>query len=192
MEVAMDPKVVMAIIIVVAIVAVLIIALLVVRKQRSAKLRQRFGTEYDRTVHEIGQNKAESVLLEREKRVEKFSLRVLSAEERERFISEWRIVQSNFVDDPRRAVGQADLLVDRVMQARGYPMADFEQRAADISVDHPAVVSNYRAARVIAARHRQGQATTEDLRQAMIHYRSLFDELLETSTTTTVVKKEVA
>jgi FtsZ-interacting cell division protein ZipA len=192
MEVAMDPKVVMAIIIVVAIVAVLIIALLVVRKQRSAKLRQRFGTEYDRTVHEIGQNKAESVLLEREKRVEKFSLRVLSAEERERFISEWRIVQSNFVDDPRGAVGQADLLVDRVMQARGYPMADFEQRAADISVDHPAVVSNYRAARVIAARHRQGQATTEDLRQAMIHYRSLFDELLETSTTTTVVKKEVA
>ncbi len=187
--VAMDPK--QVIVVVVAVIAVLIIAWAVVRKQRTAKLRGKFGPEYDRAVREIGQTKAESVLLEREKRVEKFPIRELSAEEREPFVTEWRIVQSRFVDDPQGAVADADVLVNRLMQARGYPMSDFEQRAADISVTHPRVVDNYRAAHMIAVRYQQGQATTEDLRTAIIYYRSLFDELLQ-PTPAVVYEKEVA
>jgi hypothetical protein len=174
----MDPRVVA--LIVIAIIAVLLIVWAVARQQRTAKLRRHFGTEYERAVNEIGSRKAEAVLLEREKRVEKFHIRALTPEEREQFLTEWRVVQSRFVDDPQGAVSEADMLVDRVMQTRGYPMTDFEQRAADISVTHPRVVSNYRAAHQIALRHRQHQATTEDLRQAMIYYRSLFDDLLET------------
>ena len=167
------------------IVAVVIIALIVIvwvigRKRRTDALRRRFGPEYERTVREQGPNKAETVLLERKQRVEKFSIRALSASERERFISEWRSVQSRFVDDPKGAVTDADKLVVQVMQARGYPMSDFDQRAADISVDHPQVVDNYRAAHEIAVRHRRGEATTEDLRNAMLYYRSLFDDLLQT------------
>lgn len=189
----MDPRTEIAIVIVIAIVVVLMIAWLVVRRQRSARLRQRFGPEYDRAVREVGATRADAVLLEREKRVEKFSLRAIAPDERERFISEWRVIQSQFVDDPQGAVTAADLLVDKVMQARGYPMTDFEQRAADISVGHPHVVANYRAARLIALRHREGQATTEDLRQAMIYYRSLFDDLLETTPVAPVThKREVA
>jgi hypothetical protein len=185
----MDPKVIA--LIAVAVVVLLIIIWLAIRKQRTAKLRKHFGSEYDRAVRDIGPNRAEAVLLEREKRVEKFSIRDLSAEERERFITEWRIVQSHFVDNPQGAVSEADVLVNRLMQARGYPMSDFEQRAADISVSHPRVVDNYRAAHLIAIRHQQGQASTEDLRNAIIYYRSLFDELLQT---TPVVghKREVA
>lgn len=175
----MDPKLVTAIIII-AIVAALVILWAIVRKQRTAKLRRHFGAEYDRTVRETGPERAETVLLERERRVEKFRIRDLGAEERERFVSEWRTIQSRFVDDPRGAVSQADALVDRLMQVRGYPVTGFEQRAADISVVHPGVVDNYRAAHQIALRHRQGQATTEDLRNAIIYYRSLFDELLQT------------
>jgi hypothetical protein len=185
----MDPK--QVIVVVIAVIAVLIIAWVVVRKQRTAKLRGKFGPEYDRAVREIGQTKAESVLLEREKRVEKFPIRELSAEERERFVTEWRIVQSRFVDEPQGAVADADVLVNRLMQARGYPMSDFEQRAADISVTHPRVVDNYRAAHMIAVRYQQGQATTEDLRTAIIYYRSLFDELLQ-PTPAVVYEKEVA
>jgi hypothetical protein len=153
-------------------------------------LRRRFGPEYDRAVQERGPQQAETVLLEREKRVREFPIRELAADERERFVTEWRIVQSRFVDDPRAAVAEADLLVDRLMQARGYPTSDFEQQAADISVSHPQVVGNYRAAHQIAVRHRQGQASTEDLRNAIIYYRSLFDDLLQTGPTTH--KKEVA
>ena len=173
----MDPKVVA--LIVIAIIAVLLIIWAVVRQRRTANLKQRYGPEYDRILRESGPRKAEATLLEREKRVEKFHIRALPPDERERFITEWRSVQSRFVDDPKSAVNQADQLVERVMQARGYPMSDFEQRAADISVTHPQVVANYRAAHQIALRHQQGQATTEDLRQAMIYYRSLFDDLLE-------------
>ena len=173
----MDPK--QVIVVVVALAALLAIAWVLVRKQRTINLRKRFGPEYDRAVSESGPQRAESVLLEREKRVQKFSMRELSAEERERFLTEWRMVQSQFVDDPQAAVGEADLLVDRLMQARGYPTSDFDQRAADISVAHPGVVDNYRAAHQIALRHQQGQASTEDLRNALIYYRSLFDELLQ-------------
>lgn len=184
----MDPKVLA--LIVVAIIAVLVIVWAVVRQQRTAKLRRRFGPEYLRAVHDHGAKRAESLLAEREKRVEKFSIRDLTLEERERFVSEWRIVQSRFVDDPQGAVVAADLLVEQLMQARGYPMSDFEQRAADISVGHPHVVDSYRAAHQIALRQQQGIANTEDLRNAIIYYRALFDELLQT--TPTVHKKEVA
>ena len=189
----MDPRTTTAIVIAVAVIAVLIIAWLVIRRQKTARLRQRFGPEYDRAVSEVGPARADSVLLEREKRVEKFSIRALSPDERESFITKWRTVQSRFVDEPEGAVSEADTLVDKVMLARGYPMSDFEQRAADISVGHPHVVANYRAARQIALRHRERQATTEDLRQAMIYYRSLFDELLDTKPTAPVThKREVA
>ena len=173
----MNPAVVA--LIVIAVIAVLLIIWAVVRQRRTANLKKRFGPEYDRVVRETGPRKAEATLLEREKRVEKFHLKVLPSDERERFVSEWRAVQSLFVDDPKGAVNQADQLLGRVMTARGYPMSDFEQRAADVSVSHPNVVTNYRAAHEIALRHQQGQATTEDLRQAMIYYRSLFDDLLE-------------
>jgi hypothetical protein len=171
----MDAKV--WIVIAVVVVAVIVIAWAVSRKRRSHALQHRFGPEYDRTLREKG-DRAEAELLQRQKRVEKFSMRDLSASERERFVTEWRLVQSRFVDDPNGSVRDADELVTRLMQNRGYPMSDFEQRAADISVDHPRVVDNYRAAHEIAIRHQRGQATTEDLRNAIIYYRSLFDELL--------------
>lgn len=170
----------MIVIAVVVVVALLAIAWAVMRKRRSDALRDRFGPEYERTVREHGPGRAETVLAEREKRVEKFRIRELAVDERERFITEWRIVQSRFVDDPKGAVRDADALVTRLMQSRGYPMSDFEQRAADISVDHPRVVDNYRAGHEIALRHEKGEASTEDLRNAIIYYRSLFDELLQT------------
>ena len=184
----MDPR--QLIVVVVALVVLLGVVWMFMRRQRSINLQKRFGPEYDRAVREIGPQRAESVLLEREKRVQEFSLRELSAEEREGFLDEWRMVQTRFVDDPQAAVGDADLLVDRLMQERGYPMSNFEQRAADISVGHPTVVDNYRAAHQIAVRHSQGQASTEDLRNAIIYYRSLFEELLQKRPS--VHKKEVA
>ncbi len=178
MAATIDPEILT--IVIVAIVAVLAIAWAVVRKRRTEDLRQRFGPEYVRTVREHGAGRGETVLTQREKRVEKFSIRDLTVDERERFITDWRVVQSRFVDDPKAAVYEADTLVTRLMQARGYPMSDFNQRAADISVDHPRVVDSYRAAHEIALRERQGEATTEDLRNGLIYYRSLFDELLTT------------
>lgn len=176
----MDPKLV--VIVVVAVVVILGLVWLALRKRKTDALRQRFGPEYERTVREHGANRGESVLSQREKRVEKFQIRELAVDERERFVTEWRMVQSHFVDDPKGAVVEADELVSRLMQSRGYPMSDFDQRAADISVDHPRVVDNYRAAHEIALRHRKGQATTEDMRNAVIYYRSLFDELLQSRT----------
>jgi hypothetical protein len=169
--------VVIAVVIVIA-----VVALLVMRKRRSDQLKQRFGPEYDRAVLQHGDARhAEAVLADREKRVEKFSIRALPPGDRERYAEEWANVQKRFVDDPAVAVTQADKLVTKVMTARGYPMSDFEQRTADISVNYPGVVQNYRSARTIVVRHNQGQSTTEDLRQAMVHFRSLFDELLEST-----------
>ena len=185
----MDPKIV--VLIAVAVVALLIVVWAVMRKrQRTVVLRQNFGPEYERVVQEHGVARADTVLLERQKRVEKFALRTLTVDERERFITEWRIIQSRFVDNPTDAVNEADTLVTRLMQFRGYPMTDFEQRAADISVHYPRVVDNYRAAHEVALRHQRGEASTEDLRNSMIYYRTLFDELLETDSVR--VKKEVA
>jgi hypothetical protein len=180
----------LGIVIAVVVVAILLIVFFLLRKKRTETLRSRFGPEYDRTAREVGPRRAESTLREREKRVEKFSIRELSAAEREHFLTKWRVVQSSFMDDPRAAVADADGLVSQLMGTRGYPMADFAQRAADVSVDHPRVVDNYRAAHEIALRQDRGQATTEDLRGALIYYRSLFDELLKTRST--ALKKEVA
>src|SRR5207237_9030008 len=123
------------------------------------------------------QRKAEAELAATKERVHKLEIRDLTDEERSRFAYSWRRTQSVFVDEPYRAVGDADGLVKELMQARGYPVGDFEHRAADVSVDHPRVVTNYRAAHDIAARNKSGKATTEDLRQAMMYYRSLFEEL---------------
>jgi hypothetical protein len=175
----MDTRVLIAIIVIVA--AILIAAAIVmVQRRKSEHLKRQFGPEYDRTIKIHGDSRhGEAVLAEREKRVEKFSLRPLTPMERERYAEEWASVQRLFVDDPSAAATQADNLVATVMAARGYPMGDFEQRAADVSVKYPAVVQNYRAAREIAVRHEQGKSSTEDLRRAMVYYRSLFDELLE-------------
>ncbi len=175
----MDTRILVPALIVVAILIVIAVAL-AARRRRSHQLRQRFGPEYDRTVvQQRGDSRrAEETLAEREKRVETFSLRTLTPVDREAYSMEWATVQRRFVDDPSAAVGTADRLVSRVMTDRGYPMTDFEQRAADISVSYPAVVQNYRAAHDIVQRHADGHATTEELRQAMVHYRSLFDELL--------------
>lgn len=149
-------------------------------RRRSRRLRRRFGPEYEHSVHEIGsRRKAEKELERRQERVERLDIRLLKPDECERFLEEWRGVQARFVDNPAGAVAEADRLVGEVMRARGYPVSDFEQRAVDVSVDHPRVVENYRTARDIAARSERGEASTEDLRQAMVHYRVLFDDLLE-------------
>jgi len=175
----MDTRIVVAAFIIVAVLVIIAVAL-GARRRRSAKLKQRFGPEYDRAViQQHGDSRrAEETLVEREKRVETFSFRALTPVDREAYAMEWASVQRRFVDDPSAAVGSADRLVSRVMTDRGYPMTNFEQRAADISVGYPAVVDNYRTAHDIVLRHADGHATTEELRQAMVHYRSLFDELL--------------
>jgi hypothetical protein len=160
--------------------AVTVIGFFLMRKRRSQALRQRFGPEYDRVVQKEGDvRRAEDVLQFRTQRREEFRIVPLSQTSRADFANRWTAVQSLFVDDPKGAVSQADRLVNEVMQVRGYPLGEFDQRAADISVDHPVVVANYRAAHEIALRHSRGQASTEDLRKAMVHYRTLFDELLE-------------
>jgi len=153
--------------------------LLYFQRHRSEQLRSRFGPEYDRELKDSGdKSKAEAKLLQREKRVKSLSIRPLETADRARFTRSWQNVQAEFVDDPEGSIGHADDLLAEVMSARGYPVSDFEQMSADISVDHPEVVQNYRAAHEIALRHERGKANTEDLRQAMIHYRSLFEELV--------------
>jgi hypothetical protein len=156
-----------------------IAALILLRRRRTEGLRTRFGPEYARALQDSGDRRhAEASLEERKKRVERFKLRPLTPGDRTRFTESWRRVQGRFVDEPKGAVTEADRLLGDVMSTRGYPVSDFDQRTADISVDHPRVVENYRAAHEIALRHAQGQASTEDLRQAMIHYRTLFVELV--------------
>ena len=189
----LDPKLIVVAAVVILIMAVL--ALLYVRKRRSksttADLRKKFGPEYDRAVREHGAGrKAEAKLEDREKRVAKLTIRDLDPMEQERFSKQWGSVQSRFVDSPKGAVAEADDLVSSLMKARGYPVSDFEQRAADISVDHPRVVENYRSAHEIALRVGKDGATTEELRTAMIHYRSLFEELVQVPAA--VERKEVA
>jgi hypothetical protein len=155
-------------------------ALYIQRRRTSDRLKQRFGPEYERTVEQLGDSsRAEADLVAREKRVDRFHIIPLTAADAERFRLSWNTLQGRFVDSPNGAVAQADQLVCELMLKRGYPMGDFERRAADISVDHPAVVANYRAARAIALRDKRGESTTEDLRKAVVHYRALFDELLE-------------
>jgi FtsZ-interacting cell division protein ZipA len=172
------------IIVVAAIIVIAIVAWLAVR-QRSQRLRSRFGPEYDRTVERTGsKQQAEAELARREKRVRGFHLSDLPPGARDRYADEWRTVQSTFVDDPKRAVAEADRLLNNVMRDRGYPMEDFDQRTADLSVEHGSDVQHYRAAHDIAVKNERGEATTEDLRQAMVDYRSLFESLVNTDTAT--------
>ena len=162
----------------IAILAIVFAVIMYVQKERTQRLRKHFGPEYDRLAREGGGRKAEQELLSRQKRLDRFHIRDLEQAEVDRFASAWQSVQNEFVDDPRHSVSQADGLIRDVMETRGYPMADFDQLAADLSVDHPVVVQEYRLAHDIAVRDADGKASTEDLRQAMVHYRALFEELL--------------
>jgi hypothetical protein len=187
----MDPRLISLAVAVILVVAVLAWLYLRRRRTTTAGLRQRFGPEYEQAVREHGsERRAEAQLANREKRVERLRIRDLDPTERERFSGQWHSLQSRFVDDPKGAVTEADELVSSLMQTRGYPVADFNQRAADISVDHPRVVANYRSAHEIALRLGKGEASTEDLRTATIHYRSLFEELVQVPTAVEI--KEVA
>jgi hypothetical protein len=180
----MDQRTGVVVVVVVVILAIVaIVGWLYSRQRRTKLLRQRFGPEYDRVVREEGeQRKGEAVLEFRAKRRHSLHIHPLQPEQQSAFATRWIAVQSRFVDDPRGAVTDADLLINEVMAARGYPMTDFEQRAADISVDHPRLVEDYRIAHGIAAGQQRGGSATEDLRKAMVHYRSLFEDLLDYST----------
>lgn len=168
------------VIIIVAVAVAAAVTYVALTRRRTAQLQDRFGPEYDRTVEKRGgRAEAEADLGSRVERREKLEIRPLPPESRERYLQSWRDVQARFVDDPPGAVASADQLVGSVMSERGYPLDDFEQRADDISVDHPQVVERYRSAHGIAQKSAEGQATTEDLRQAIKHYRALFEDLLE-------------
>lgn len=159
----------------------LLLVLRLIRRNHTKQLKDQFGAEYDQTVAALGdQQKAQTELEARQKHVETLEVRSLSASERERYLADWAAVQFKFVDEPGQAITSADHLIMEVMQLRGYPVSDFEQRAADLSVNYPALVSHYRSARAIALKNEQQQVETEELRQAMLDYRSLFDELVET------------
>lgn len=164
---------------IIAIVAIGAIAVYLVQRNRTNRLQGRFGPEYDRALKESGDRRQAEAKLERlEKRVERLHIRPLDPADRAGFQDSWRSIQARFVDDPKHALIDADRLIGEVMTAEGYPVLNFEQRAADISVEHPTVAENYREGHQIALRHAQGHASTEDLRKAMIHYRTLFDDLV--------------
>jgi hypothetical protein len=165
---------------VVAAIVLLAVFLGATRTRRSRSLQDRFGNEYDRTVEQAGgKREAEKELRDREKRHDSLDLRPLSPQQRDRYVQEWETTQGRFVDDPSGAVAEADRLVQRVMKDRGYPVDDFDQRAADISVEHPELVEKYRTAHGVAQKSEQGQASTEELRHSVRHYRAVFAELLE-------------
>jgi hypothetical protein len=171
-----NAQVVLLIFVIAAVVAIILI---LVNVQRSRKLRAKFGPEYQRAVQETGTvTRGEARLAKLEKRVDHYHIRTLSASERGTFLEAWKVVQARFVDDPEGSLTEADRLLGQIMSARGYPVSEFDQQAADLSVNHPYVVEHYRAGHEIAVRHSQGQASTEDLRQGMIHYRKLFDDLV--------------
>lgn len=175
-----DPRLIAGVVVVVLIIVIGVAFYVRNRRKTTAGFRNRFGPEYDRAVLEHGsEHKAEAKLADRETRVENLKIRALTTAERGRFSADWQSVQSRFVDHPKSAVTEADELVSSLMQARGYPVADFDQRAADISVDHPRLVENYRSAHGVAVRLGKDEASTEDLRTAMIQYRKLFDELVQ-------------
>jgi FtsZ-interacting cell division protein ZipA len=172
------------VILLIVLVLLVVLALVASRQMRSRRLREKFGPEYDRTVTEAGDRKqAESQLQERTERRQQLDIVPLDPADRDRYVEAWRQTQARFVDEPAEATREADRLITDVMRKRGYPIDDFEQRAADISVDHPQVVDDYRAAQAIAAANERSEASTEDLRQALVHYRSLFEELLEVGRT---------
>ena len=165
--------------VVVIVVLLAAIGWLLYERRRSSELQSRFGSEYRRAVEDAGDRRsAEAELRRRQERVDALEIRDLPADPRDRYAPAWRQIQVLFVDEPRGAIEDADELIGRVMKDRGYPVADFEQRVADVSVDHPAVVEHYRAAHAIAGRRGDLDTNTEDLRQAMVHYRALFEDLL--------------
>lgn len=167
--------------VVIAIIAIAIAAWALLRSRNTVRLRTKFGPEYDHLIQREGnRSRAEAELVKRENRVKKFSLRALTAQERERLTAAWTKDQSLFVDDPRKALIDADALVTEALAARGYPMSEFDTQMADVSVDHAAVIENYRQGHRIAELCRTGRADTEDMRRGMIHYRALFEELLGT------------
>jgi len=171
--------------IVIVVVAAIVIWSVMRQREKSKELRTRFGPEYEHAVQEYGgEREAEKALETRTERVQQLNIRELSSDERAHYARAWEDVQRQFVDDPERALNRADELVLEAMQKRGYPMGEFDQRAADISVDHPQVVEHYRVAHQIAGRAQRGEAPTEELRQAMVHYRALFQELAESSQVT--------
>src|SRR6266567_7712043 len=176
----MDTSTIIILILAVAVVLAIAVAIwLYMQKQQTDRLRSKFGPDYNRAIRSEGDTKrAEQVLEERQKRVEKLNIRALSVSERNDFAQAWEQEQARFVDEPSTAVSNADRLVQRVMKTRGYPVSDFDQRVADVSVDHPVVVQNYRVAHDIAARGQNEKVSTEELREAMIHYRALFADLL--------------
>src|SRR5271156_2556261 len=175
-----DPRLIAGVVVIVLIIVVGVALFVRNRRKTTAGFRKRFGSEYDRAVLAHGsERKAEAKLADRETRVENLKIRALTAAERGRFSADWQSVQSRFVDHPKGAVTEADELVSSLMQARGYPVADFDQRAADMSVRHPRLVEQYRFAHAVAARPGTDEASTEDLRTAMIQYRTLFDELVQ-------------
>jgi hypothetical protein len=170
-------------------IAIVIAAILVVgvlawlnaqkRKATATGLRQRFGTEYDRAVQKSGsESKGQAALLDREKRAEKFNIRDVEPAERERFLEQWKTAQARFVDSPKDAITDADALLSSLIQSRGYPVSDFEQRVGNISVDYPKATENYRAAHAVALKAGDSATTTEELRTAMVRYHALFEELL--------------
>jgi hypothetical protein len=182
---------------IVIIVAAALLALVVfsasLRARRSRQLRGKFGPEYDRTVERAdGRRAAERELIHRQKRHEALDIRPLSAQARERYVRAWELTQTRFVDDPSGAVVEADALVQQVMKERGYPTDDFEQRAADVSVEHPRLVERYRTAHGIVQASERGQASTEDLRQSVRHYRALFEELLGQRTADEPISRDTA
>jgi hypothetical protein len=165
---------------IILVVAVAGVAVWMYTNRRRAHLKAHFGPEYDHLVQETGSpRRAESLLASRQARVERYDIHPLAPEQQSRFAGAWQRVQALFVDDPAAAIVDADMLVTDLMQTRGYPMADFDRRAEDLSVDHPHVVRNYRAAHAIALRHADGGVSTEELRQGLVHYRALFEDLLE-------------
>jgi TolA-binding protein len=171
--------VLVATVVILAVVLIAGVALMRSQSKGSERLQEKFGTEYDRTLGESdSKQNAEAQLRDRQERVEQLHLRELGTDERVRLSRAWATTQTHFVDEPGAAIAEAQSLVDEAMSARGYPIGDFAQRAADISVDHPSVVSNYRLAQAIATKNEGGHADTESLRQAMVHYRALFDDLL--------------
>ncbi len=189
----LDPKLIVLVVVLILILAIAAVLHMRKRKTTTAALREKFGPEYQRALLVHGsERKAEAALADREKRVEKLSLRDLDPTERERYLEEWTYVQSRFVDSPKGAVAEADDLVSALMNTRGYPVSDFDQRAADISVDHPRVVENYRSAHEIALRVGKDEANTEDLRTAMVHYHSLFDELVQAPEPAIAQRRDVA
>jgi hypothetical protein len=176
----MDSTILIIAVVVIVVIMGVIMAPRFARRKQGQKLQNKFGPEYDRTVQTAGnEKKAQAELKDRQKHMDTLNIRPLSVSERERYQAEWTGIQARFVDQPGQATVEADHLIMEVMKVRAYPVSDFDQRAADISVNYPTLVSNYRAAREIAVKNEHHTANTEELRQALIYYRSLFDELLK-------------